>query len=70
MHRSEAAELENCADCGAELQGALERGYALDARRALCFACAEKRGGRYDERRDLWVRPPDVADLPSDPERE
>jgi hypothetical protein len=65
MHRSEANELERCAECGAELSVPRDRGYALDADRALCFACAVKRGGAYDEQRDLWVEAPDLAGLPA-----
>lgn len=63
MHRSEESEFERCADCGAEVHAARDRGYALDPENVLCFACATRRGGSYDEQRDLWVEPPDVGDI-------
>jgi hypothetical protein len=63
MHRTEQREFETCADCGAEVHAARDRGYALDAERVLCFACATRRGGTYDEWRDLWIEPPDVGGL-------
>lgn len=66
MRRSEASEYEFCADCGAEVHVSRDRTYALDAARVLCFACAVKRGGAYDEQHDLWVESPDLADLPPD----
>jgi hypothetical protein len=66
MHRSEAREFESCTECGAEVHVARDRTYALDADHVLCFACAVKRGGAYDERRDLWIEVPNVADLGTD----
>ncbi len=66
MHASEAHQFEFCASCGAEVQIARDRGYALDAERVLCFPCAVQRGGSYDEHRDLWVEAPDLANLARD----
>jgi len=66
MHRSDESELDSCTECGAEVHASRDRSYALDAERALCFACAVRRGGVYDEHRDLWVDAPDLADLPTD----
>jgi hypothetical protein len=63
MHRSEQRELEFCSECGAEVHVSRDRAYAVDADRVLCFACATKRGGAYDEHRDLWVEAPDLAGL-------
>jgi hypothetical protein len=63
MHRSEGAELVPCADCGAEIASGRDRSYACDDERELCFACALRRGGVYDEGHDAWSRPPVVADL-------
>ncbi|HEY8122323.1 MAG TPA: DUF4136 domain-containing protein [Myxococcota bacterium] len=71
MHRSEARELELCTACGAEVHAARDRTYALDAERVLCFACAVRRGGAYDEQHDLWRAAPDLTDLaPDDGARE
>jgi hypothetical protein len=64
MHRSEAETLEICVDCDAEIAD-VERGFAVDDERYLCFACAVKRGGKYDETHDHWDPPPSLEGLPS-----
>lgn len=63
MHRSERDQLATCAECGAEIAPATDRGFALATDTFLCFACAVRRGGRWDERRDRWEETPDAADL-------
>ena len=63
MHRSETRQLATCAECGAEIAPATERGFALGSDAFLCFACAVRRGGRYDERLDRWEADPDVEGL-------
>ena len=63
MHRSEARELELCVACGAEIDLANNRGYAHDDDRILCHECATKRGGVYDDKRDVWDPVPDLAGL-------
>jgi hypothetical protein len=69
MHRTEERELDSCFSCGAEVHAARDRAYALDTERVLCFDCATRRGGAYDEAHDLWVRTPDLGDLSLDPAR-
>ena len=64
MHRSEADELESCSDCGVEVQVARDRAYAFGGG-ALCYACAMRRGGIYDELHDVWTSAPDVAGFAS-----
>jgi hypothetical protein len=64
MHRSESRELVRCAECGAEMVPARDRSYACEADAFLCFACAVRRGGAYDERLDRWTTPPDTSGLP------
>lgn len=64
MHRSETTEYTVCADCGAEIAPSGERAYAFGEEGVLCFACARRRGGSYDEQHDRWTRPPATADLP------
>jgi len=64
MHRSETRELTRCADCSAELAPARDRGYACGEEAFLCFDCAIRRGGRWDEVHDRWEAEPDVGDLP------
>lgn len=64
MRRSETRELSVCADCGAETSPGRERGYAFGEDAVLCWACAVRRGGSYDETHDRWVEPPETGDLP------
>lgn len=64
MHRSETSELTTCADCGAEMTPGRERAYSFGEGSALCWACAVRRGGTYDEEHDRWVEPPAAGDLP------
>jgi hypothetical protein len=61
MDELERAEMSTCVACGAEISIERERGYALGGATALCFACAMDRGGVYDETRERWTTPPDVA---------
>lgn len=64
VDRSEETALAWCADCGAELDPEVERGFRFGEQRALCFACAVRRGGTWDEAHDRWADEPDLADLP------
>jgi hypothetical protein len=68
MHRSERATYIACADCGTELSPGGERGFAFGARGMLCFDCALRRGGRYDDNFDHWHHKPFIDDL--GPERD
>lgn len=63
MHRSETPELATCAECGAEIAPARERGYVYAPGACLCFACAVRRGGSYDETHDRWSNEPDTQGL-------
>jgi hypothetical protein len=63
MHRSEAAELVHCLDCGEEISLALDRAFACEDDAGICFACAIKRGGIYDETHDTWTHAPDITGL-------
>jgi DNA-directed RNA polymerase subunit RPC12/RpoP len=64
MHRSEARDRGNCADCGAEVSDTRERAFALGDEGVLCFACSTRRGGKYDELHDHWDQAPDLTGLP------
>jgi hypothetical protein len=70
-HREEIEDLSCCADCGAEVSPATERGFAFGDSAVLCFACAERRGGSYDSDEDRWTRAPSLSGLASreDPDR-
>ncbi len=64
MHRSEANELVYCLNCGAEVSLAVDRTFAVSDDTGICFDCAIKRGGMYDEAHDRWTRPPSMLGLP------
>ena len=66
MHRSEAHELVECLDCRATIAPERERAFAVSEDVYLCFACAVRRGGVYDEAEDRWVVPPRVEDEPDE----
>jgi len=63
MHESESRELVSCADCGAEISVAADRGFAYGSGAALCWECSVRRGGRYDSTHERWEVAPQVADL-------
>jgi hypothetical protein len=63
MHRSEERELSRCADCDAVIDPGRERGFGLGAGGTLCYECAVRRGGRYDEVHDRWAEEPRLAGL-------
>jgi hypothetical protein len=62
----ERDDMSTCIDCGAPLPGEGARSYANAPASYLCFACAERRGGVYDEDEDRWTIPPDVSGLPDE----
>lgn len=66
MDRSDETTPAFCADCGREIAPEIERGFRFGEAQALCFGCAERRGGTFDERTDHWTREPDLTDLPPD----
>jgi putative phosphoribosyl transferase len=57
-------DLVRCVDCGVLLSPATDRAYAISAEDFLCFSCAERRGGEYDEDEDRWVTAPELAEEP------
>jgi hypothetical protein len=63
MHRSEERNLARCAECNAEIDPGRERGFGLGGGGALCFECAVRRGGVYDEVHDRWAEEPSLAGL-------
>lgn len=66
MHSQEWSELVDCCDCHAPVAPKTDRVFALDADVFLCFGCAIRRGGIYDEDQERWVVTPDVADVPDE----
>jgi hypothetical protein len=59
-------ERETCALCGERIVPETERGFGFGTGNVLCAACAAKRGGRYDARRDAWDVAPDLTGLPDE----
>ncbi len=66
MHRSEAAQFAACIECGAELWPERDRSYLITADDVLCYACAQHRGGAYDEIHDRWTQAPNLRGLSLD----
>ena len=63
MDRVEDIEItERCADCGAEI-AELEWTFAVSDESVICYQCATRRGGAYDELEDRWKVEPKVEDL-------
>ena len=63
MRRSEFQRVEMCVVCGGDMRADLSRGFVFGSRGLLCYECAIQRGGRYDERHDVWVDEPRTDDL-------
>ncbi len=63
-HRQELEDQVACEDCGAQISRSGERGFAFGEEGVLCFACSERRGGRYDADEDRWTVAPSLAGLP------
>jgi hypothetical protein len=62
MHESETEQSGLCAECAAEI-ATTDRVYVFGAEELLCFECALKRHGTYDESHDRWTVFPNVDDL-------
>jgi hypothetical protein len=67
MHRSEQPEHELCVSCGNDIVAAIDRAYVVSDEEAICFECALRLGGTWDEVTGTWIRPPDVRGLPIHP---
>ena len=63
MHESEVDSLVQCADCGAEIRVSVDRGFVAEPDTVLCYDCAERRGGAWDEERAIWSGAPDLIGL-------
>ena len=56
-------ELVRCLGCGADIVPREHRGCAISWDGFLCWECAVRRGGVWDESYDRWVVLPRVNDL-------
>ncbi len=63
MDRSESSGLVSCVECGVQLRSGRDREIELGSRAVLCFDCALRRGGRFDENLDRWSAEPRIDDL-------
>lgn len=66
MEPEDLEEQAACTDCGSIIAASTGRGFAFGNEGLLCWACASRRGGSYDESEDRWTVPPDVSDLPDE----
>jgi hypothetical protein len=64
MHREENELTGVCVVCGEPTDVTTERAFGYGEDGLVCWACAIDRGGVYDEDRQAWVKPPDLAGLP------
>lgn len=53
-----------CVECGASIDPAFGRACARGDGTFLCFECALRRGGAWDEQRDAWRAQPREDGLP------
>ena len=58
---SELTELSRCIECGADVWPERERSYLISDDDVLCYECATRRGGAYDELHDRWTARPDLT---------
>ena len=63
MEQDDRTEAQVCAACGNAVISDAERTFEFGDENILCWECATARGGRYDEQRDAWERPPDLAGI-------
>jgi hypothetical protein len=66
MKLNELQDEDLCVECGASLSVEIDRAFACGPDTFLCYACAERRGGIFDEDEDRWTLPPDVESLPDE----
>jgi hypothetical protein len=63
MHRSETAGEADCSACGASVASGRSREFEFGESLVLCFDCAIRRGGCYDDALDRWSEVPAIDDL-------
>ena len=63
MHRSEARELVDCIECRATIAPERDRAFAITDDVYLCFDCAVKRGGVWNEDQDEWSTAPNLGNI-------
>lgn len=68
MHRSEEPEHEPCVSCGRDVTAGTDRAYVVTDEEVLCFDCAVRLGGSWDEITGTWVHVPDLRGVPIHPD--
>jgi hypothetical protein len=68
MHRSETRVQADCSECGASIATGRSREFEFGESLILCFDCAIRRGGHYDETLDRWSEAPTIGDLGPPPD--
>jgi hypothetical protein len=68
MRFDEVSRSRACSDCGVIVAEALSPSYAGSEGLVLCWACAVRRGGRYDGELEDWASKPETVGL-SGPDR-
>ena len=61
-------EVVGCADCGCPVDATNpeERVFAVTPELVLCYECAVRRGGVYDDEEDKWRVAPRLEQLPEE----
>ncbi len=57
----ESSYLIDCVDCGASIDPAFDRPFAITDEIILCPMCAMRRGGVYDSDDERWAVQPDLT---------
>jgi hypothetical protein len=55
-----------CTECGTDVGLDESHSFSGGGGVTLCWACAVKRGGVFDEKQERWRVPPRTADLPDE----
>jgi hypothetical protein len=64
MHHPEQPEHEPCVTCGRDVAMGTDRTYVVTDDEVLCFDCAVRLGGSWDEITGTWLQVPDVRGTP------
>ena len=66
MESEDRSYLVDCVDCGAPIDPAFDRPYAITDEVLLCHTCALRRGGAYDSDSERWSSPPALEAIPEE----
>jgi hypothetical protein len=66
MEPNDRPYLVDCIECGAAIDPAFDRPYAITDEIVLCHTCAMRRGGAYDSDAEHWTPPPVLDGIPEE----